>query len=78
MKKKCISAQCCDTRGNAFYGGLVGIGFASLHHVHHALTKQIPDSILAHVLSELAAAAFGGTILFAIGSAICNRIKGTT
>jgi hypothetical protein len=77
MKKKCTSSQCCDTPGKALYGGLVGIGFASLHHVYHALTNQIPGNIAAHILSEMAAAAFGGAILFAVGSAICNRLKGT-
>jgi hypothetical protein len=48
-----------------------------MHHVYHAHTNQIPENILAHVLSELAAGAVGGTILFAVGSALCNRIKGS-
>ena len=69
------STQYSDMSGDACYGGLVGIGVASLHHVHHALTSQIPANIPTHVLGELAAAACGGAILSLFISAICRRHK---
>jgi hypothetical protein len=75
MTKNCTSAKCCDTPGNARFGGLAGIAVASLHHVYHALSNQIPENIPAHVLGEMAAGAFGGVIVFAVVSAVCNRIK---
>ncbi len=70
------SVQYSDMLGDACYGGLVGAGVASLHHVQHALTSQIPANLPAHVLGELAAAACGGAILSLIFSAICTRLKG--
>jgi hypothetical protein len=76
MKKKCTSARCCDPSGNALYGGFFGIAVAALHHVQHAFTSQIPENIPAHVLGEFAVAACGGAIMFAVASAICNRLKG--
>ena len=69
------SAQYNGVLGDARCGGLVGIGVASLHHVHHALTSQIPANIPTHVLGELAAAACGGAILSLFISAICRRHK---
>ena len=78
MRKKCTPAPCCDTPGNAVYGGLFGIAVASLHHVHHALTNKIPENIPVHVLAEMAAGALSGAILFAVGSAVCNRLKADT
>jgi hypothetical protein len=77
MKRKCTSAQCCDTRGNALYGALFGIVVATLHHIQHALTGQIPENITVHVLSEFIVAACGIAAVFAVGSAICNRLKGS-
>jgi hypothetical protein len=59
MKRKCTSAQCCDTRGNALYGALFGIVVATLHHIQHALRGQIPENITVHVLSEFIVAACG-------------------
>jgi hypothetical protein len=76
MKKKCTSAQCCDTRGGAVYGGLFGIVVAAMHHVHHAVTNVIPDNIPVHVLTEMAAGAFAGAILFTVASVLCNRLHG--
>lgn len=75
MKKKRTSAKCCDTPSNARFGGLAGIAVASLHHVYHALSNQIPENIPAHVLGEIAIGAFGGVIVCAFVSAVCNRIK---
>ena len=49
MNKKCTSARCCDTSGNALYGGFFGIAVAALHHVQHAVTSQIPETIPAYV-----------------------------
>ena len=76
MTKNCTSPKCCDTPSNARLGGLAGIARASLHHVYHALSNQIPEHIPAHVLGEMAAGAFGGVVVFAIVSALYNRLKG--
>jgi hypothetical protein len=62
--------------GKALCGGLVGFGFASLHHAYYARSNQAPEKLLTHVLSEPAAAAFGGAVLFADFSATCNRTEG--
>jgi hypothetical protein len=70
--KKCKSAQCCDNGYNAQNGALFGMAIVPLHQVYHALTQQIPENILAHVLSEWAAFAIGGAALFAAASAVCN------
>ncbi len=48
---------------------------ASLHHVQHALTNQIPENIPAHILGEFAVAACGGAIAFVVVSLICNRLR---
>lgn len=75
MEKRCKSVRCCDTAGNALYGGLLGMAVASLHHVQHALTNQIPENIPAHILGEFAVAACGGAIAFVVVSLICNRLR---
>ena len=69
------SPQYSYTLGDLRYGGLVGAGVASLHHVHHVLTSQIPANIPVHVIGELAGAACGGAVLTSVISAICNRLK---
>ena len=75
MKKKCKSAQCCNNEYSAQNGALFGIAIASLHHVYHALTSQIPVNIPAHVMSESAVFALGGATLFAAASALCNLLS---
>jgi hypothetical protein len=71
MTKKRTSVLCCDTAINAWDGMLAGVTAASLYHVYLALLNQVPEN----VLGELAAAAFCGAIVFAVGSALCNRLK---
>jgi hypothetical protein len=78
MKKERKPARCWDYAESAGNGALFGIAAASLLQVYHAITNQIPDNIPAHVLSEFAAFAVGGAVLFAAACAICNfltRIK---
>lgn len=48
-------------------GCVAGGAVIALHHVHHAVTGEIPDNILIHALIELAAGAIGGLIA---GSAV--------
>jgi hypothetical protein len=56
-------------------GALAGMGVTSLHHVHHAVSNQIPDNIVAHVLSESAmGAAAGGTFPAAV-TVLVNRFR---
>ena len=71
MTKKRTTVLCCDTATNAWDGVLVGVTAASLYHVYLVLRNQAPEN----VLGELAAAAFGGAIVFAVGSALCSRLK---
>ena len=73
--KNGTSAPYRDMLGSAHYGGFVGAGVASLHHVQHALTSQIPENLPVHVFGELAAAASCGAILTLVTSAICSRLK---
>ncbi|MBD2749688.1 hypothetical protein IC232_23700 [Microvirga sp. BT688] len=73
MKKERQPGRCCDYADSAQYGALFGIIAASLHHVHHAITNQIP----AHMLGEYAAFALGGAVLFAATSAIRNFLTRT-
>jgi hypothetical protein len=75
MTNICYSTNCCDNKSGAFYGSLLGLAVASLHHVYHALTLDIPENLYAHVFGELAAGAAGSAALFVVGSAICNWIK---
>ena len=77
MKKKHTSVRPWHTPSSVVDGGLAGIAAASLHHVYHAITNQIPDNIAGHVLAELAAGALGGVILYMAFAALCNRLRGT-
>jgi hypothetical protein len=70
MKKERKAAQCWDSAYSAQNGALFGIAAASLYYVYRAMTNQIPENILAHVLGELVAFALGGTVLFAAASAL--------
>jgi hypothetical protein len=75
MTKKLTSVPCSDTVVNACTGALVGTAAASVHHVYLALSSQVPEDVLAHVLGGTAAAAFGDAIAFAVGSVLYNRFK---
>jgi hypothetical protein len=48
-------------------GCVAGVTVVVVHHVHHAVTGDIPDNILIHALVELAAGAFAGIL---VGTAI--------
>ena len=76
MTKKRPSVPCRDTASHACDGALAGGAAASLHHVYLALSNQVPENVLAHILGQTAAAAFGSAIVFAVGSVLCNRLKG--
>lgn len=64
-------------RSSAIDGSLVGLAVTSLHHVHHAITNNIPDNIYTHVIGEAAAGLIGGAILFVGVAAVRNWIVDT-
>jgi hypothetical protein len=57
---------------SAVYGCLTGIAVIALHHVHQAISNDIPDNIYAHVLGEMFVGSFGGGVLFTVIAAIRN------
>ena len=61
-------------RSSALYGCLTGIALTSLHHVHQAISNNIPDDIYTHVISEMIVGALGGGALFVIIATIRNRL----
>jgi hypothetical protein len=71
----CTSAPCCDMAGNASDGALAGAAATSLYHVYLGLSNQVPENLLAHILGEPAAAAFGGAVVCAVGSVLYNWLK---
>ena len=77
MRKRCTSAPCWDTAGNARLGALVGIAVAALNMIYHALSDQIPENLYAHVIGEYVTGALAGAAVFAAVSAIYNWRKRT-
>jgi hypothetical protein len=63
-----IVSHACD-------GALVGGAAASLYHVYVALSNQVPENVLAHILGRTAAAAFVGAVVVVLGSALYHRLK---
>jgi hypothetical protein len=60
---------------SAVYGCLTGIAVTSFHHVHQAISNDIPDNIYAHVLGGMIAGSLGSAILFVLIAAIRNRLR---
>ena len=75
MTKKHTSVPCCDTAVNACDGALAGAAATALYHVYLGLSNQVPENLLAHILGEPAATAFGGAVVCAVGSVIYNQLK---
>jgi hypothetical protein len=75
MTKRPSASSLGSTKDNAVMGALAGMGITSLHHVHHAVSNQVPDSILTHVLSESAMGTLAGGTLTAAASALVNRFR---
>jgi hypothetical protein len=72
MNRSFSSKQYHDNASSARTGALFGIAIVILHIVHHVLTRQLPEDIHLHVLSEMAAGTLGGAALFAAGSVLLN------
>lgn len=56
-------------------GCVAGVTMVVVHHLHHAVTGDIPDNIFSHALVELVAGAVGGIVA---GFAIVALRKGPT
>jgi hypothetical protein len=61
---------------SAVNGSLVGIATATLHQVHHAISNNIPNDIITHVIGEMFAGALGGALLFAGVACLRNWLRG--
>jgi hypothetical protein len=75
MTKRPSASSLGSTKDNAVMGALAGMGITSLHHVHHAVSNQVPDNILTHVLSESAMGTLAGETLTAAASALVSRFR---
>lgn len=73
MTRRPASREMGNTKGNAVMGALAGMDVTSLHHVHHAVSNQIPDNIVAHVLGKSAMGSAAGGIFTAAVTLIAIR-----
>ena len=74
MIKRLASDQFWNITSSARYGGLSGVAVASLHHVHHALTNDIPGNIAAHVIGEMSIGILAGVSLFTAVAVVQNAL----
>jgi hypothetical protein len=59
----------------SYYGSLFALAIVAFHHIHHAVSGDIPEDPLLHVIGELIAGSFGGALLFSAISALRNWHK---
>ena len=60
---------------SAVYGWSSGIAVGALRQIHFVVSNDVPTDAYMRVVGELAAGAFGGAILFAVGASLRNHLR---
>ncbi|UVF17958.1 hypothetical protein HPT29_015690 [Microvirga terrae] len=64
-----------NTPGLASVGAFLGIGLATVHHLHHVILDNLPEqSAVVHIFGELFAAMIVGAMVLAAISEVRNRL----
>jgi hypothetical protein len=75
MKKRHRQQGPWRVADRAYYGSLLSLAIVPFHHIHHAVSGDIPDDPFLHVIGEVIAGSFGGALLFTAISAARNWHK---
>ncbi len=59
----------------AYCGSLLSLAIVPFHHIHHAVSGDIPEDPLLHVIGEVIAGSTGRALLFSAISALRNWHK---
>ena len=75
MKKRNRQQGPWRIQDNSYYGSFFALAIVAFHHIHHAVSGDIPEDPLLHVIGEVIAGSFGGALLFRAISALRNYRK---
>jgi hypothetical protein len=72
MKKRSRQKANWKIPDGAYYGSLLSLAIVPFHHIHHAVSGDIPEDPFLHIIGEVIAGSLGGALLFSVISVARN------